>query len=238
MTRPCVRVRLCRYYMQVYAKCNQNCVKIAGNPRDSRRFRVSIDVTRCMYYYYYMTLRLLFIAPPCLEALITTLSPYRTLCLYTTTPSIVLKCAPLQPNHPSYYGWTKTRKVKKNNTIIRLIFILMVDLKPRIIAVFPSEGWTGGGRDICIIGESFSNEMQLIFGAQQVPCKVNSLYLRDVCMYLCYQQIISSSALSVTVPRRSVPGEVFITVFANGEHHCTDSPGIYNYLGKRTIYKP
>jgi len=26
--------------MQVFAKCNQNCVKIAGNPRDSRRFRV------------------------------------------------------------------------------------------------------------------------------------------------------------------------------------------------------
>ena len=48
-----------------------------------------------------------------------------------------------------------------------------IDLKPRIIAVFPNEGWIGGGRDICVIGESFNSDMQLIFGSQQVPCKVN-----------------------------------------------------------------
>lgn len=113
--------------------------------------------------------------------------------------------------------------------------MFMADLKPRIIAVFPSEGWTGGGRDICIIGESFSNGMQLIFGSQQVPCKVNSLNLMHIYMYSCCQQIISSNALSVTVPRRSIPGEVFITVFANGEHYCTDSPGTYKYLCKTII---
>ena len=44
--------------------------------------------------------------------------------------------------------------------------------------------------------------------------------------------MISSNALSVTVPRRSVPGEVYITVYVDGEHYCTDSPGVYKYLGK------
>ena len=109
---------------------------------------------------------------------------------------------------------------------------IIVGLKPRIIAVFPSEGWTGGGKDICIIGESFSSGMQLIFGSQQVPCKVNSSYDLHLCALFCGQQIISSNALSVTVPGRSVPGEVAITVYVNGEHCCKDSPGIYKYLGK------
>ena len=139
---------------------------------------------------------------------------------------------PVATKPPKLLRMDQDEKSKKENTIICLMFIFMVDLKPRIIAVFPSEGWTGGGRDICVIGESFTNGMQLIFGSQQVPCKVNSLYIRLACMHSCYQQIISGNALSVTVPRRSIPGEVYITVFANGEHCCTDSPGIYKYLGK------
>ena len=36
----------------------------------------------------------------------------------------------------------------------------------------------------------------------------------------------------MTVPRRSVPGEVYITLYANGEHYCTESPGRYKYLGE------
>ena len=143
---------------------------------------------------------------------------------------------PVTTKPPKLLRLEEEDKSKQNkHTIICLIFLFMPDLKPRIIAVFPSEGWTGGGRDICIIGESFSNGMQLIFGSQQVPCKVKSSDLMHICMYSCHQQIISSNALSVTVPRRSIPGEVFITVFANGEHYCTDSPGIYKYLGNRII---
>ena len=49
-----------------------------------------------------------------------------------------------------------------------------VDCQPCIIRVFPNEGWTGGGNDICIIGEKFIEGMQIIFGSQQVPCKVKT----------------------------------------------------------------
>ena len=35
----------CRFFLKFFMKCNQNCLKNAGNPRDMRRFQVS-DVTR------------------------------------------------------------------------------------------------------------------------------------------------------------------------------------------------
>ena len=115
---------------------------------------------------------------------------------------------------------------------MQYIKLSMIDLKPRIVAVFPSEGWTGGGRDICVIGESFNSEMKLIFGSQQVPCKVNTKCHATHSSSYYHPQFISSNALRVTVPMRSIPGEVYITLFANGEHYCTESPGIYKYLGE------
>lgn len=30
----------CRYFLKFFLKCNQNCLKNAGNPRDMRRFQV------------------------------------------------------------------------------------------------------------------------------------------------------------------------------------------------------
>jgi Transcription factor COE1 DNA-binding domain len=32
----------CRFFLKFFMKCNQNCLKNAGNPRDMRRFQVSI----------------------------------------------------------------------------------------------------------------------------------------------------------------------------------------------------
>ncbi|XP_076825112.1 transcription factor COE3-like isoform X2 [Clavelina lepadiformis] len=34
-----------RYYLKFFLKCNQNCLKNAGNPRDMRRFRVVVSTT-------------------------------------------------------------------------------------------------------------------------------------------------------------------------------------------------
>ena len=33
----------CRYQLKFFLKCNQNCLKNAGNPRDMRRFQVSVS---------------------------------------------------------------------------------------------------------------------------------------------------------------------------------------------------
>ena len=32
----------CRFQLKFFLKCNQNCLKNAGNPRDMRRFQVSV----------------------------------------------------------------------------------------------------------------------------------------------------------------------------------------------------
>ncbi|EPB73978.1 hypothetical protein ANCCEY_06940 [Ancylostoma ceylanicum] len=36
---------MCRYFLKFFLKCNQNCLKNAGNPRDMRRFQ-----TECHHY--------------------------------------------------------------------------------------------------------------------------------------------------------------------------------------------
>jgi early B-cell factor len=37
-----------RYFLKFFMKCNQNCLKNAGNPRDMRRFQVAISTTVCI----------------------------------------------------------------------------------------------------------------------------------------------------------------------------------------------
>lgn len=36
----CPLIYLCRFFLKFFLKCNQNCLKTAGNPRDMRRFQV------------------------------------------------------------------------------------------------------------------------------------------------------------------------------------------------------
>lgn len=36
----CPLLCLCRFFLKFFLKCNQNCLKTAGNPRDMRRFQV------------------------------------------------------------------------------------------------------------------------------------------------------------------------------------------------------
>ena len=35
----------CSYTLKFFLKCNQNCLKNAGNPRDMRRFQVAVATT-------------------------------------------------------------------------------------------------------------------------------------------------------------------------------------------------
>lgn len=41
----------CRFFLKFFLKCNQNCLKNAGNPRDMRRFQVSIIDFRIIWNY-------------------------------------------------------------------------------------------------------------------------------------------------------------------------------------------
>lgn len=39
-------VSICRFFLKFFLKCNQNCLKNAGNPRDMRRFQVRAALLR------------------------------------------------------------------------------------------------------------------------------------------------------------------------------------------------
>ncbi|XP_022613485.1 transcription factor COE2 isoform X5 [Seriola dumerili] len=39
---------MCRFFLKFFLKCNQNCLKTAGNPRDMRRFQVVLSSTVCV----------------------------------------------------------------------------------------------------------------------------------------------------------------------------------------------
>ena len=38
----------CRFQLKFFLKCNQNCLKNAGNPRDMRRFQVCCLQSYCL----------------------------------------------------------------------------------------------------------------------------------------------------------------------------------------------
>lgn len=40
----------CRFFLKFFLKCNQNCLKNAGNPRDMRRFQVSCLCLLLIYF--------------------------------------------------------------------------------------------------------------------------------------------------------------------------------------------
>ena len=39
--KPALLVFVYRFFLKFFMKCNQNCLKNAGNPRDMRRFQVN-----------------------------------------------------------------------------------------------------------------------------------------------------------------------------------------------------
>lgn len=45
---PPLFLSLCRFFLKFFLKCNQNCLKNAGNPRDMRRFQVRCS---CLHLY-------------------------------------------------------------------------------------------------------------------------------------------------------------------------------------------
>lgn len=50
----------CRFFLKFFLKCNQNCLKNAGNPRDMRRFQVRIPPRRQLN----LPILLMFRSPP------------------------------------------------------------------------------------------------------------------------------------------------------------------------------
>ncbi|GLD65162.1 transcription factor COE3 isoform X6, partial [Lates japonicus] len=132
-----------RFFLKFFLKCNQNCLKNAGNPRDMRRFQVS----GCS-------------CPP-------------TVTVTTQGPLPPPSCPPPPPPPPPHHSsLSLIPKVNLFTVILKGELFAVIDrtdeATPCIKAISPSEGWTTGGATVIIIGDNFFDGLQVVFGTMLV----------------------------------------------------------------------
>ncbi|XP_032899911.1 transcription factor COE3-like [Amblyraja radiata] len=124
--RRAMSVPLCRFFLKFFLKCNQNCLKNAGNPRDMRRFQVVI-------------------------------------CTTINVDGHVLAVSDNMFIHNNSKHGRKARRLDPCEAAT-----------PCIKAISPSEGWTTGGATVIIIGDSFFDGLQVVFGTMLVWSEVGA----------------------------------------------------------------
>ncbi|XP_069357926.1 transcription factor collier isoform X1 [Maniola hyperantus] len=127
-----------RFFLKFFLKCNQNCLKNAGNPRDMRRFQVVIS-TQVM-----VDGPLLAIS----DNMFVHNNSKHGRRAKRLDPSEGTDAAP-DPNHSGLYPPLPVAT-------------------PCIKAISPSEGWTSGGSTVIIVGDNFFDGLQVVFGTMLV----------------------------------------------------------------------
>uniref|UniRef100_A0A915IKS3 IPT/TIG domain-containing protein n=1 Tax=Romanomermis culicivorax TaxID=13658 RepID=A0A915IKS3_ROMCU len=84
---------------------------------------------------------------------------------------------------------------------------------PVIKTVCPHEGWTAGGSTVIILGDNFFDGLQVMFG--QTPA---------------FGEMITHHAIRATVPPRTTPGLVDVTLTYKSKVYCKGSPGKFMYI--------
>ncbi|KFD45935.1 hypothetical protein M513_13194, partial [Trichuris suis] len=130
-----------RFFLKCFLKCNQNCLKNAGNPRDMRRFQVVI------LSYARVDGSLLAVSD---NMFVHNNSKHgrRTRRLDPTEDNMFV-------HNNSKHG-RRTRRLDPT------------EATPCIKAICPSEGWTSGGATVIIIGDNFFDGLQVVFGSMIV----------------------------------------------------------------------
>ncbi|KAK3095001.1 hypothetical protein FSP39_009004 [Pinctada imbricata] len=133
-----------RFFLKFFMKCNQNCLKNAGNPRDMRRFQVAICTT-------------ISIDGPLLAV-------SDNMFVHNNSKH-GRRARRLDPTEgdawflaDSYTSRAFSRYPRDAGTITT----------PCIKAICPSEGWTTGGTTVIIIGDNFFDGLQVVFGTMLV----------------------------------------------------------------------
>ncbi|XP_059821733.1 transcription factor COE3-like isoform X3 [Hypanus sabinus] len=160
-----------RFFLKFFLKCNQNCLKNAGNPRDMRRFQVVISTT-------------------------------------INVDGHVLAVSDNMFIHNNSKHGRRARRLDP------------CEATPCIKAISPSEGWTTGGATIIIIGDSFFDGLQVVFGTMLV-----------------WSELITPHAIRVQTPPRHIPGVVEVTLSYKSKQFCKGAPGrfVYTALNEPTI---
>ncbi|XP_069964412.1 transcription factor collier isoform X2 [Bactrocera oleae] len=137
-----------RFFLKFFLKCNQNCLKNAGNPRDMRRFQVVISTQVTVDGPLLAISDNMFVHNNSKHG-------RRAKRLDTTegtgNSSLSLTGHPLAPDS-TYDG----------------LYPPLPVATPCIKAISPSEGWTSGGATVIIVGDNFFDGLQVVFGTMLV----------------------------------------------------------------------
>ncbi|XP_024944439.1 transcription factor collier isoform X3 [Cephus cinctus] len=135
-----------RYYLKFFLKCNQNCLKNAGNPRDMRRFQVIISTQ--------------------VEVEGPLLAVSDNMFVHNNSKH-GRRAKRLDPNDPGEYS--KLMYCTADGVMrYRALYPPAPIATPCIKAVSPSEGWTSGGSTVIIVGDNFFDGLQVVFGTMLV----------------------------------------------------------------------
>ncbi|POI33577.1 hypothetical protein CIB84_002671, partial [Bambusicola thoracicus] len=212
-----------RFFLKFFLKCNQNCLKTAGNPRDMRRFQVVLSTTVNVDGHVLAVSDNMFVH---------------------NNSKHGRRARRLDPSEGRmlYEEWY-TNECKTILPILQFLFRLLALLQgfapsmldplpdsllsfwfcsatPCIKAISPSEGWTTGGAMVIIIGDNFFDGLQVVFGTMLV-----------------WSELITPHAIRVQTPPRHIPGVVEVTLSYKSKQFCKGAPGrfIYTALNEPTI---
>ncbi|OCT96556.1 hypothetical protein XELAEV_18008762mg [Xenopus laevis] len=134
-----------RFFLKFFLKCNQNCLKNAGNPRDMRRFQVVLSTTITV------------------DGHILAVSDNMFVHNNSKHGRRARRLDPTEGNSLVYW-----LKVEKQYCHFFFPTPLYEAATPCIKAVSPSEGWTSGGATVILIGDNFFDGLQVVFGTMLV----------------------------------------------------------------------
>ncbi|XP_052099405.1 transcription factor COE1-like isoform X1 [Mytilus californianus] len=133
-----------RFFLKFFMKCNQNCLKNAGNPRDMRRFQVAVCTTVSI------------------EGPILAVSDNM---FVHNNSKHGRRARRLDPTEGDTWLLADPYSTRAFSRYPRDSGMLTT---PCIKAICPSEGWTSGGTTVIIIGDNFFDGLQVVFGTMLV----------------------------------------------------------------------
>ncbi|NXA41707.1 COE2 factor, partial [Eudromia elegans] len=131
-----------RFFLKFFLKCNQNCLKTAGNPRDMRRFQVVLSTTVNVDGHVLAVSDNMFVH---------------------NNSKHGRRARRLDPSEGGNFHCNQPRNCTRSSNL-SCPFLAT----PCIKAISPSEGWTTGGAMVIIIGDNFFDGLQVVFGTMLV----------------------------------------------------------------------
>ncbi|XP_063603366.1 transcription factor collier isoform X2 [Penaeus vannamei] len=131
-----------RFFLKFFLKCNQNCLKNAGNPRDMRRFQVVIS-------------QQVDVAGPLLAV-------SDNMFVHNNSKH-GRRAKRLDPTEGMFGMHAPDTDLVRPSGLYPPL-----PATPCIKAISPSEGWTTGGATVIIIGDNFFDGLQVVFGTMLV----------------------------------------------------------------------